>query len=574
MRSRTRSRPIARSPRAARGWAAAVTYFLIATLGSAETNGSVEDAAGQIKGSTIAGHVRILASDEFEGRAPGTRGEALTLTYVEKQFRSVGLKPGAGASYRQPVPFIESKLTAEPRLIVYPAAQSQMNTPAPISFMNKKDFVAQLGRPLTRIAIHGASLVFAGFGATAPEFGWDDYAGTDVRGKIVVLLRGDPGTATGDAALFGGRNATRHSVTSEKIRNAAAHGARGVIIIHDDSAGYPWAVLSEGGLGHSQFFLKPEKAEPELDAVYFMSEAAGRTLLKAGGLDLDRLRKAATIRGFEAAAVADVRASIALRASIQPILSHNLVAVVPGGSDNRQCVYLLAHWDHMGRDPSLKGDQIFNGAVDNATGVGALIEIGRALKALHESPRRTIVLVATTAEERGLLGSEYLARHPVCPLRQTTAAVAIDALFPYGPDTHMTVTGYGNSELEDLLSVSAARYGRKLQDDGQPEAGANYRADHYPFLRRGIPGFLAVGGPGNDAAETNPQVIAMTDYVLHKYHRPTDEYEADTWDMRGIEGDARILFDFAWRTANDPRSPNWYWRSPLRPLRDTMLSQP
>jgi hypothetical protein len=204
------------------------------------------------------------------------------------------------------------------------------------------------------------------------------------------------------------------------------------------------------------------------------------------------------------------------------IVSHNLVALVPGAKRADECFYFLAHWDHMGRDRKLTGDQIFNGAVDNATGVGALIEIARALQQLPQKPSRTIVLVATTAEERGLLGSEYLARHPVCPLKRTVAAVAIDALFPFGPDTHMTVTGFGSSELENLLAASAAKYGRKLQDDGQPEAGANYRADHYRFLRRGVPGFIAVGGPANDVSQTDPQAKALIDYITHITARATN----------------------------------------------------
>jgi len=537
-----------------------------AAVQSAPARPSLDAAASQILGEDIAQHVKVLSSDAFEGRAPGTRGETLTLNYVERQFRRAALTPAYGNSFRQAVPLVEAEIGGTPQMSVASAGQE-------ISLRNKDDFVAQLGAPVPHVDIRNAKMVFAGFGVTAPEFDWDDYSGVDVRGKVVVLLRGDPGTATGDAALFGGRNATIHSVLSEKVRNAAAHGALGVIFIHDDSAGYPWSVLAAGGLGKNQYFLAPEKKEPTVEATFWVSEPAGGRLLASAGLDLAAARKTAVSRGFRARELLGATVNMKVDATTKPIVSHNLVSLVPGASGRRECLYFLAHWDHMGRDPSLKGDQIFNGAVDNATGVGALIEIGRALKSLGQVPKRTIVLVATTAEERGLLGSEYLARHPICPIERTIGAVAIDALFPFGPDTHMTVTGFGNSELEDLLAVSATKFGRKLQDDGQPEAGANYRADHYRFLRRGVPGFLAVGGPANSVSEKDPQAVTLIDYVQHKYHRPSDEYDAKTWDMRGIEGDARILFDFAWRTANDPRVPNWYWNSPLRSRRDEMESR-
>src|SRR5690348_2757382 len=254
---------------------------------------SVEAAASKITGESIAEHVEVLASDEFEGRAPGTRGEQLTLDYIERQFRKAGLRPAYPTGFRQAVPLVEAQLVGTPELSLA-AAPGESG----VSFKNKDEFVAQLGSPVRHVDIRNAKVVFAGFGITAPEFNWDDYSGVDVRGKVVVVLRGDPGTATGDPAVFGGRNATIHSVLSEKVRNAASHGARAVIFIHDDSAGYPWNVIAAGGLGHTQNFLAPEKREPNVEATFWVSDPAGQRLLAAGGLDLAALRKTAASKGF------------------------------------------------------------------------------------------------------------------------------------------------------------------------------------------------------------------------------------------------------------------------------------
>jgi Zn-dependent M28 family amino/carboxypeptidase len=232
----------------------------------------------------------------------------------------------------------------------------------------------------------------------------------------------------------------------------------------------------------------------------------------------------------------------------------------------------MAHWDHMGVNPARTGDQIFNGAVDNATGVATLIEIARAYKAMPRAPRRSVVFVATTAEERGLLGSEYLSRHPVKPIEKTAAAIAIDALFPFGPYSRMSMTGFGFTDLEVPLAEAASRLGRTIQDDGDPKAGAFSRADNYPWAKKGVPGLLSVGGAPNDASpDSNAALAGIYDYVARKYHQPADEYDAKTWRMDGIEGDARILFEFTWKVADDVRMPNWTWNAPYRALGDARL---
>jgi len=525
-------------------------------------------AWGGIKGDAIAEHVRVLASDEYEGRAPGTHGETLTLAYVTAAFKKAGLVPGGTNGYAQPVPLAEASLKSPPRLVLRATGGE------PITPKFHDDFITRLGRPISQVALKGSPLIFAGHGTVSPEQGRDDYAGVDVTGKCVVLLFGDAPTAatvTGDGAGSPAASGTRRTPPAPKSIEAARHGARVIILVHtDSSAGYPWAIFGGGGLGATQHFLAPEVARPELDAVVYISEPTARALFRAVGRDFDAEVLAADAPGFRAHALAG-SADLSIDASVRKISSNNLIGLVRGSTAPDEAVVMMAHWDHMGRDTTRKGDQIFNGAVDNATGVGALIEIARAFQRMPRAPRRTVVFVATTAEERGLLGSEWLARHPVRPLGKTAAAIAIDALFPYGAYDHMSVTGFGTSELDDILSAAAARSGRKLQDDGAPEQGAFFRADNFPFSRRGVPGFLAVGNPDNAGLPKDSTTnAALVNYVTTKYHQPSDEYDPATWNMAGIEGDARTIFDFAWRLAEDTRFPNWKWTSPYRVAGDSL----
>lgn len=519
-------------------------------------------AWGAIHGDAIAEHVRVLASDEYEGRAPGTPGEERTLSYIRAAFTAAGLAPGGEHGYDQDVPLVQTTLRGHPQLAL--KIRGHRLTPA-----LREGFVPRLARPAAHVAIDGSALVYAGYGTVAPEYGWDDYAGVSLAGKTVILLYGDPGTGSRDSTIFAGAFGTRHAVSASKYADAARRGARAAIVVHtEESAGYPWSLLAGGGLGASQHFLAEDGAQAGLDAVIHVAEPVARSMFAAAGLDFDTEVRAASKRGFQALPI-DGGMTITLDADVQRVMSHNVIGLVRGAEAPDEAVVLMAHWDHMGRDPSKKGDQIFNGAVDNATGVGALIEIGRAFHAMPRAPRRTVILVATTAEERGLLGSEYLARHPVRPLAKTAAAVAIDALFPFGAYDRMSVTGFGNSELEDVLATAAARVGRKLQDDGAPQLGAFYRADNYPFCKRGVPGFLAVGGPDNARTpDKDPELAAMMTYVQTKYHQVTDEYDPATWKMEGIEQDARVLFEFTWRVADDRRFPNWRWSSPFRAIGD------
>ena len=518
-----------------------------------------------IHGDAIAQHVKVLASDAYEGRSPGTAGEESTLAYVTAAFKGAGLAPWRAAGYAQDVPLDVTTVVGLPTFALH-VGELRL---APAL---KDAYLPRLAHPAARVDIAASPLVFAGHGTVAPEFGWDDYAGVDLKGKTVILLYGPPGGSGADSALFAA-GGSRYGMGASKYAEAAKRGARAALVVHtDESAGFPWSTIAGGGVGRSQYFLAPEAATPELEAVVNLSAPAARALFAACGLDLDAEIRAASVRGFRAHAL-KATADLAMRADVRHIRSHNLIGVVPGTGAPDEAVVLMAHWDHMGRDTTLKGDQIFNGAVDNATGVASLIEIARAFHAVGHAPRRTVVLVATTAEERGLLGSEYLARHPVRPLARTAAAIALDAFFPYANWPAMTMTGHGESDLDSVLALSCARLGRKLQGDDQPQLGAFYRADHYPWCKRGVPGFLAVGNPDEASTDTaDVAVKALTDYVTTKYHHVGDEYDA-SWNMQGIEGDARTLFEFAWRVADETGWPQWRPTSSYRVLGDGLRAQ-
>lgn len=516
-----------------------------------------------IRAEDLARHIATLASDEFEGREPGTPGEAKTVAYLEQAFRDVGAAPGFEGGYLQRVPLVELKRDGTPSWSVTGGRKVER-------YAFETDFVAFASRPTPSVRLTGLPIVFAGYGATAPEYGWDDYAGVDVAGAAVVLLRGEP---SNDSTLFGGRALTMHGLSLTKNENAARRGARAAIVVHTDaSAGYPWSVMTGGGIGGAQNFLEDAGNSPKLELVVHVNQPAARRMFAAMGLDLDTLMARASRPGFVATrtpCTTDVKYSATLRR----IESHNVVAKIEGGEAADECVIYTGHWDHVGRNNSLKGDQIFNGAVDNATGTAAVLEIAQAFAAMPR-PRRTVYFVATTAEEKGLLGSEYLASHPIVPLAKTVAVLNLDALFPFGAFNAMTVTGLGSSELEDELAAAAARIGRTLQDDGSPEAGAYYRSDHYPFAKRGVPALFAVGNPrAEDATDDSPVGKRFADYMVNGYHKVGDEYDAATWDLAGVEGDARVYFETGWRVAQTRRFPNWRYGNEFRTARDSMRTR-
>lgn len=536
---------------------------MLAAAPAAMADDGFDAAYGSIGRDDLAGYIKTLASDEFQGRGPGSAGERITVDYLAQMFRAAGATPGMNGSYFQDVPLVEMRRERDPTFELVAGAATERLT-------HNQDFASFAGGAREQVSIAGAPVVFVGFGITAPEQRWDDYAGLDVRGKMVVILRGEPTVPGDDPAFFKGRELTRHGIQPTKYENAAAHGARGVIMIHtEQSAGYPWSVLASGG-GNAQMFLDGSQ-EPKLDIVVHVTEATANKLFRAVGGTLETMTRKANTRGFSGVALPQ-QANATYSARARRIVSKNVVAMIRGVEAPDECVVYTAHWDHLGRNETLKGDQIFNGAVDNATGTAALLELAQAYSKLPRAPRRSVVFVATTAEEKGLLGGEYHARRPACALAKTAAVMNLDALFPFGPFDAMTVPGLGSSEVEAVFAKAAARIGRVLQPDSAPEVGAYYRSDHYPFAKRGVPAIFAVGNPRDTGAldPKNPVSARFIDYITTKYHKVDDEYDAATWDLAGVEGDVRVYFEAGLEIANGPFFPNWLPGNEFRGIRDDM----
>ena len=517
-------------------------------------------SAPAFQAESFAGHVRTLASDEFEGRQPATAGEDKTVAYLEQQFRSAGLKPGVGDSFRQGVPFVE--------LTTRPAATLNIRGPGgEANLRYADDAVYWTRRVVPEASLADSELVFVGYGIVEPEMDWNDYAGLDMRGKTAVILVNDPGFVTGDPDLFKGRAMTYHGRWTYKYEEAARQGAAGAIIIHEEvPAAYPWEVLRNGAARPQLTIASPDGNASRVGIEGWMTREAAARVFAAAGLDYDTVKASAARRGFKPLAM-PLTASTRVNNEIRRTTSSNVVGVLEGRSRPDEYVIFTAHWDHLGKSPAGSGDTIFNGAVDNASGTAALIELARAFGAVRPRPARSVVFVAFTGEEYGLLGSEYFAANPLIPLAQVAGGVNMDGMALNGRTRDVTVVGYGASELEDYLRAAAAMQGRVLKPEPTPEKGSYYRSDHFMLARKGVPMLYAKAGI--DSLEHGPQwgLQQNTDYIAHRYHKPSDEFDPN-WDYSGAIEDLELYFDVGLELAQETGFPNWYPGNEFRAIRD------
>ncbi|BBM70854.1 M28 family metallopeptidase [Rhodothermus marinus] len=522
---------------------------------------STEAARRAITPELLAEHIQVLASDEFLGRAPASPGEEKTVNYLIEQFQALGLRPGNGDSYTQEVPLAE--ITADPAS----ARLEVQGRRGRLRFRYGDEAMFWTKRLVPEVSVTGSEVVFVGYGIVAPEYDWNDYAGVDVRGKTVVILVNDPGYATGDSTLFTGRAMTYYGRWTYKFEEAARQGAAAALIIHETGpAGYPWAVV-QGSWSGPQFTLVNEQQNMDRCAIEgWLTYESARRLFELAGRDLEQLKAAAARPGFRAVPLG-LRLSATLRNTTREVRSRNVLALLPGRERPDEVVIYTAHWDHLGVDPSLPGDSIYNGALDNATGTAGLLALARAFTALPEPPARSVLFLAVTAEEQGLLGSAYYATHPVFPPEKTVAVLNMDGLNVLGPMRDVTVIGYGMSELDDYAAAAAEAQGRYLRPDPEPEKGYYYRSDHFSFARVGIPALYL--DAGIDHVEHGPDwtLARRAEYVERHYHKPSDEYDP-AWDLRGAVDDLRLLFDIGYRLANSTDFPNWREGTPFRALRE------
>jgi Zn-dependent M28 family amino/carboxypeptidase len=513
----------------------------------------------------FAEHVRVLASDEFEGRAPGTPGEEKTVAYLKAQFERMGLKPGNGDSYFQVVPMMETTADESTAMTL-----DVNGKPRALAFGTDMVIGTRTGQQ--EVKIDGSELVFVGYGVDAPEQNWNDYAGVDVKGKTVVMFVNDPGFHSQDASLFEGKRMTYYGRWTYKFEEAGRKGAAAALIIHDtEGASYGWDVVKNSWSGAQYDLRAADDPAPRVPLQGWITGEQAKTLFADAGLDLDAMRAAAGKRGFKPVPL-PAKASVTLKSTIAEKESRNVLALLPGSERPEEAVVYMAHWDHLGKHDGEDGDNIYNGAVDNATGVAGILEIAEAM-ARGAKPKRSALFVAVTLEESGLLGSKYYVAHPSIPLDRTVGVINIDAMSVSGRSRDLTVVGKGNSELEDILKPIADRQGRTLVEESNPAGGYYFRSDHFNFAKAGVPALYADGG--NDLLEggTAAGEAAGKDYNEHRYHKPDDEYDPATWKLDGTMQDLATLFEVGLALVHDTTLwPNWYKGNPFRAARDRMMA--
>ena len=510
--------------------------------------------------------IRTLASDEFEGRGPGTAAEPKTLDAIIVRFKAAGLQPGnkgpdGKPSWLQDVPTATITGVNRSPLVISGGAQA-------MTFKPSTDFVAGSYRITPHTEVKDSELVFVGYGINAPELGWNDYAGIDMKGKTAIILVNDPDYAMeGENGLFRGRRMTYYGRWTYKFEEAARQGATGALIIHDTfPAAYGWQVVESSWSGAQHFVQTANDGADQTVANGWIQKPVAEAILKAAGKDLTALTTAAQHKGFKPVLLG-LKASLSFDNTIEKANSHNVIGILPGKTRPDEYVLYSAHWDHLGRcKPDATGDDICNGAVDNATGVAALAALAK-MNAAAGPAARSEVFLAVTLEESGLLGSEYYAQNPVFPLAQTVGGVNMDALSVGGPAKDITVTGGDKSELTAILRKVEGEMGLSESPEAHPERGHYYRSDHFSLAKRGVPMFDV--GRGNDLIVGGKAAgdAASEDYTNVRYHQPSDQYQ-ESWDVSGMLQDVRLFYRLGRELADSTAWPNWHPTDEFRAVRD------
>jgi Zn-dependent M28 family amino/carboxypeptidase len=518
-----------------------------------------------LSADALKAHVSVLASDEYEGRAPSSHGEELSIGYIQRAFQAVGLQPGAhaadgSASYFQDVPLTAATVDNSPSLTIAGADGSQ-------SYTWGNQFVGWTKRVQENVSVTDAPLVFVGYGIVAPEHHWNDYAGVDMHGKIAVILINDPDFETGDDRGFGGRAMTYYGRWTYKYEEAARQGAAGAIIIHETApAAYPWSVVQSSNTGTRFDVVHDDQGMSRVPLEAWVTTDVGHALFQRAGLNFDQLKARAQTQGFTPVAMGTLRGSVTLHTRVTQSLSHNVIGVLPGKVHPDQAIIYTAHWDHLGHCTPVNGDGICNGALDNATGVSGLIELARHYAEAGPA-QRSVAFIAVTAEEQGLLGSQYYSEHPTFTPGNIVANINMDGLNNYGRTHDLTIVSYGKSEMDDLAAAALQAQGRRVRPDPFPERGSFFRSDQFNFARIGVPVLYTASGidmlNGGEAAGT----AAVNDYIAHRYHSPQDEY-SPSWDMSGATEDLTALYNIGRGLADGSSWPAWRANAEFRAARE------
>jgi Zn-dependent M28 family amino/carboxypeptidase len=526
------------------------------TAQKAAPMGLPKAALDTITADGVMTHIKVLASDKYEGRGPGTRGEELSINYIADQFKQAGLTPGnPDGTYFQKVPLVGITTNQDAEMRVKAAGKD-------MKLKFGQDFVARTVRVVDKTSFD-ADMVFVGYGVVAPEYGWDDYKGMDVRGKVLVMLVNDPPVPDPKAPsklsekMFKGRAMTYYGRWTYKYEIAAEKGAAGVLIVHEtEPAAYPWAV-PRGSFTIENFDLvSKDNNMSRVNIEGWITSDKTRELFGTVGMSFDAMKKAALRKDFKPVPL-NAHAKLTVENKIRRIESNNVVGKLEGSDPKMKDEYVIymAHWDHLGiGSANEQGDKIYNGALDNASGCAGLIELARALKALPRPPARSIMFLSVTAEEKGLIGSKYYAENPLYPLDKTVAVINMDGLNQWGPTRDVTVIGLGNSTLDDVLRAAAAEKGRVLRSDPEPEKGYYYRSDHFNFAKEGVPALYPKDGVDFIGKPADFGKKKRNEYTDKDYHKPSDEIKPD-WDLSGAAEDLRLYLTVGYRIANTEKRP-------------------
>jgi Zn-dependent M28 family amino/carboxypeptidase len=562
---------------------ACVLAVSVAACGRSDTPAPQQQAAAapalavasmpKVDAQAILEHIKVLSSDEFEGRAPGTKGEELTVQYIQDQFKKLNLKPGnPDGTYVQKVPLVGIVGTQARPLTLTKGTKKQ-------AFRWADDVVAWTKHVTDGAAIENSDVIFAGYGVEAPEFNWNDFKDVDVKGKTIIVLVNDPAVpdpsnpARLDPNTFKGDAMTYYGRWTYKFEEGARKGAAAIFVVHETGpAGYPFSVV-QGNLREKFDLVTADKNMGRANIEGWISLETAKKILALGGQDFDALKKQARTREFRPVALG-LNASFAVKNTRRTIDSQNVVGKLEGSDPTLKNEYVVysAHWDHLGVGAPVNGDKIYNGALDNASGVGTVLEIAKAFTQIQPQPKRSILFLMVTAEEQGLLGSEYYAKTPLYALNQTVANINIDGINQWGRTKDFTVIGMGASDLDDYLKAAAAEQGRVLRPDPEPEKGFYYRSDHFNFAKQGVPALDPDAGidfVGKDPAYGKTK---RDEYTEKDYHAPSDQMKPD-WDLSGAIEDAELLLAVGYRVANAEKMPEWKPGNEFKATRDASMKK-
>jgi Zn-dependent M28 family amino/carboxypeptidase len=530
----------------------------------------IASARESIQADQLMAHIKRLASDEFEGRAPATRGEELTVRYLVDEFKRYGLKPGhPDGGYIQKVPLMG--VTSEASVSITTGTKK-------LEFAMPGDLIATSHRFEPEVKVESSDMVFVGYGIVAPEYGWDDYKGVDVRGKTIVMLINDPpipdpaDSSKLDEKMFKGRAMTYYGRWTYKYEIAAEKGAAAALIVHETGpAGYPYFVLISSHARENFDLQSADRNASRVPVQGWMTLPKAQGFFTQAGHDFATLKQAALKKEFKPVPIG-AKASFTIRNKLRPVDSQNVVAKLEGSDPKLKDEYVIytAHWDHIGRNEKLEGDQIFNGALDNASGTAGLLELAEAYTKLKTPPKRSVLFLAVTAEEKGLLGAKHYAEHPLYPLTRTLANLNMDGINTWGRTRDIEVIGHGNSTLEDILKEAATAQQRVIKPDSGPEKGRFFRSDHFEFSKLGVPALYLKSGVDFVGQPEGYGQKKIDEYTERDYHKVTDEVKPD-WDMTGGVEDLRLLLEVGWTVANTDRWPEWKAGSEFKARREEML---